>query len=149
MLIDNVNLKYGLTASVFICMISSIIWANFNFQENDLHTVFSLIFAFIYTSIMIPSFVWISMGINTETIKESVLQGIVYQRDGFRKIFNGLQEGIVIINSEGKIEFMNELSNKIFSSIANIYDFFGNCDVKGRKFVNDRVDIKMFYLFEN
>jgi sensor histidine kinase regulating citrate/malate metabolism len=39
-------------------------------------------------------------------------------------MFNALQEGIIVVEDNSNITFMNELSNRVFSEIANVRDFF-------------------------
>ena len=41
------------------------------------------------------------------------------QRDQYRKMFNGLQEGIIVID-DGVIDFCNELANKVLSKLAGV-----------------------------
>ena len=40
-------------------------------------------------------------------------------------MFDGLQEGIVVLN-DGKIEFMNDLSNKFLTVLSGLYDYQNN-----------------------
>ena len=39
-------------------------------------------------------------------------------------MFNALQEGIIVIEENSTISFMNELSNKVFSELSNMSNFF-------------------------
>lgn len=39
-------------------------------------------------------------------------------------MFNALQEGIIVIEDNKIITFMNELSNRVFSELASVKDFF-------------------------
>jgi sensor histidine kinase regulating citrate/malate metabolism len=41
-------------------------------------------------------------------------------------MFDSLQEGIIVVERAQEISFMNEISNKIFSKITGMVDFFNN-----------------------
>ena len=47
-------------------------------------------------------------------------------RDQFRRMFNGLQEGIIVIDDYGKMNFINELANRVLSELAGLRNFFKN-----------------------
>ena len=64
-------------------------------------------------------------------------------------MFDGLQEGIIVIDDENKPGFMNELSNKILSELANLKNFFKNKNHAGEIETKNQLDLKLFYLFEN
>jgi hypothetical protein len=46
-----------------------------------------------------------------------------YERDGFRRMFDALQEGVIVFQSD-EIVFMNDLSNKVMSHLAGVKNFF-------------------------
>ena len=65
-------------------------------------------------------------------------------------MFDGLQEGIIVVDEGGKkIGFMNELSNKILSELADLKNFFKNKELSGDNGKTNPLDLKLFYLFEN
>ena len=45
------------------------------------------------------------------------------QKDEFEAMFDGLQEGIIVVDQFFKIDFMNALSNKIMSTLIGVTDF--------------------------
>jgi len=47
-------------------------------------------------------------------------------------MFDGLQEGVVVIKGNS-LHYMNELSNKIFTEILGLGNFFKNKDISGKK----------------
>lgn len=57
-----------------------------------------------------------------ETLTEAKLS--YQQRDSYRRMFNALQEGIVVIDDNSTISFMNDLSNKVISELSNVKNFF-------------------------
>ena len=44
---------------------------------------------------------------------------------------------------------MNELSNKVFSELANVYDFLKQKSHSGDKINFDPIDMKLFFLFQS
>jgi hypothetical protein len=70
---------------------------------------------------MIPSFGYISSQIQNETIMEAKLS--YQQRDGYRRMFDGLQEGVIVVESVN-IRFMNDLSNKLLTELSGMKNFF-------------------------
>ena len=44
------------------------------------------------------------------------------QRDQYRKMFNGLQEGILVIDN-GIIDFANDLADKVLSKLTGVKSF--------------------------
>ena len=46
-------------------------------------------------------------------------------------MFDGLQEGIIVVDDYAKIGFMNELSNRILSELAGLKNFFKNKEISG------------------
>ena len=63
-------------------------------------------------------------------------------------MFDSLQEGIVVL-SNGKIDFMNDFSNKFISFLAGLQDFKTNLTEDMEKSDIDPLSRKIFYLFEN
>lgn len=63
-------------------------------------------------------------------------------------MFDGLQEGIIVIQDE-KINFMNELSNKVVSKVTGVRNYFKNSLDGGTVEKIDPLDVKLFYVFEN
>ena len=68
------------------------------------------------------------------------------ERDDYRKMFNALQEGIVVIEDQTTITFMNDLSNKVFSKLANMTNFFKRKSSSGEQMLVDPIDLKLFFL---
>jgi hypothetical protein len=65
-------------------------------------------------------------------------------------MFDGLQEGIIVID-DNKLSFMNDLSNKLLSELADMKNFFKN---KNKEHgvptpTEDPLDRKLFFLFEH
>ena len=111
------------------------------------HTTVSIIIAIVYTIVIVVGFGYISQAIMDEQVNEAKLS---YQmRDQFRRMFNGLQEGIIVIDDGGKINFINELANKVLSELAGLRNFFKNKNYKGSLAHKDQLDRKLFFLFEN
>jgi hypothetical protein len=81
----------------------------------------SLIMSISYICMMVPCFGYITNAIQNELTDEIKMS--YYERDGFRKMFDALQEGVIVIQSN-EILFMNELSNKVCSHIAGVKNFF-------------------------
>ena len=98
----------------------SIISTTFIFEDLSFHTVASLVITFFYTFLIVPVFGMISSGIQNELSEEVRMS--YYERDGFRRMFDALQEGIVVFQTN-EIIFMNELSNKVMSHLTNVKDF--------------------------
>jgi hypothetical protein len=46
-------------------------------------------------------------------------------------MFDGLQEGIIVIDDMNTVGFMNELSNKVLSELAGLKNFFRNKELSG------------------
>ena len=74
-------------------------------------------------------------------------------------MFDSLQEGIIVVDRAQEISFMNEISNKIFSKITGMVDFFKNqqsdedfdsdLKVPQDKEYKNPIDLKIFHIFEN
>jgi hypothetical protein len=63
-------------------------------------------------------------------------------------MFDSLQEGIILIQA-GKTTFMNDLSNKLLSTVCKLNNFFLNINDTGETDEQDPLDRKIFYIFEN
>jgi hypothetical protein len=118
---DNPILKLVMTFVVFGFVTFSVITTTFIFDDLTYHTTVSLIMSISYVCLIIPSFGYISTGILNET-QEEIRMGY-YERDGFRRMFDALQEGVIVFQSD-EIIFMNELSNKVYSHLAGVRNFF-------------------------
>lgn len=110
-----------MTFVVFGFVTFSVITTTFIFDDLTYHTTVSLVMSITYTCLIVPSFGYISTGIQQE-IQEEVKIGY-YERDGFRRMFDALQEGVIVFQSD-EIIFMNELSNKVFSHLTSVRNFF-------------------------
>ena len=64
-------------------------------------------------------------------------------------MFNGLQEGIIVIDEKGKMNFINELANKVLTELSGLRNFFKNKTTDGQIAKKDQLDMKLFYVFEN
>ena len=63
-------------------------------------------------------------------------------------MFNGLKEGVIVIDGVTKVTFMNELANKIFSEICNMHNFFKGKRTKDSKEASSAEEMfnrKIFY----
>jgi hypothetical protein len=63
-------------------------------------------------------------------------------------MFDGLQEGIIVIDNN-KLSFMNDLSNKLLSELADMKNFFKNKNHEEALNHEDPMDRKLFFLFEH
>ena len=88
-----VNLLFSLV--VFSSCVGTIMFTNFIWEQMNYHTVISIIICITYMMILVPSFGWITTTIMQESVTEAKLS--YAQRDQFRKMFNGLQEGIIVL----------------------------------------------------
>ena len=95
LIIDNKLLNFSLTALTWIIVLIAIVQTSFVFEEMSYHAVMILVITFIYTLILIPSFVWVTNTIYTETMNEAKASYV--ERDNFRRMFDALQEGIIVI----------------------------------------------------
>ena len=59
-------------------------------------------------------------------------------------MFDGLQQGIIVIQ-QNKIDFMNELSNKVISKLTDQTNFL-KTSRKGK--IENPLDIKLFTIFK-
>lgn len=146
MLIESDNIKLPMTLLVLITTMGSILYTSFIWHDMTYHTVVSLVIGIIYGLVTVIAFKYISKGIEEENLNEAKL--FFSQKDQFRRMFNGLQEGIILLN-DSKINFMNELSNRVFSELSGLKNFAKNKDknnVIGTK--NNTLDLKLFYLFK-
>ena len=46
-------------------------------------------------------------------------------------MFDGLQEGIIVVDDMNTVGFMNELANKVLSELAGLKNFFRNKEHSG------------------
>lgn len=143
MVVYDKTIKICLTVFVVVLVEFTIIFTSFIFEDMNYHTTVSLIIAIVYTSLMIPIFGTISSKVADDCIDEAKLS--YQQRDGYRKMFDALQEGIIVVQ-DMKVSFMNELSNKVLSELTNLDNFFKNRDHDGDECEVDNMDQKLFYL---
>lgn len=144
MVIENYYFKAIMTFVCFGLSEYTIIYSNFIFGDITYHTQVSLWISIVFTVIMIPAFGYISSAIQNETLMEAKLS--YQQRDGYRRMFDGLQEGVIVIDGAA-IGFMNDLSNKLLTELSGLKNFFKNKDHSGSKAETDPLDMKLFYLF--
>lgn len=129
MVIFDIRFKAFCTFFVFGLVEFTIIQTNFIFGDITMHTTVSLIISIGYTCIMVPFFGYISQKIQDETMTEAKLS--YQQRDGYRRMFDGLQEGIIVIDENNSIGFMNELSNRVLTELSGLKNFFRNKEHDG------------------
>ena len=147
MTIYNPKLKLPMTVITFVVVIFSVMQTNFIWEDLTYHTTVSIVIAIVYTIVLVLAFGFISQSIMDEQVNEAKLS---YQmRDQFRRMFNGLQEGIIVIDDKGKMNFINELANKVLSELAGLKNFFKNKSYEGTLAKKNQLDMKLFYLFEN
>ena len=145
--IYNPRLKLPMTVFTITVVMFSVMQTNFIWEDMTYHTTVSIIIAIVYTIVIVVSFGFISQAIMDEQVNEAKLS---YQmRDQFRRMFNGLQEGIIVIDDGGKMNFINELANKVLSELAGLRNFFKNKNYEGSLAHKDQLDRKLFFLFEN
>ena len=126
-----------------IGVVTSLILQNFSFQNMDKSTTISFYIAVCFILISVPSFASILMTILNDIESETcdLKKGKVV----YRNMFNGLQEGLIVIQNKN-ITFMNELSNKILSSIAQVKNFARN------KFSPQKdlapIDMPLFHVYD-
>ena len=66
----------------------------------------------------------------------------------YKQMFDGLQEGVIVCKGN-QVTFMNDLSNKILSYLFGLKDFFKRINEDHKEIDIDRMEVKMFYLFQN
>jgi PAS domain-containing protein len=147
LVISDYRLKAVCTVSIFTLLEYIIIDSTFHFEDMTSHTKMSIWIAIIYTLIMIPTFGYISNSILNETLTEAKLS--FQQRDSYRRMFNSLQEGVIVIDDEESITFMNELSNKVLSELSAVKNFFKGKSLSGHRIEVPPIDQKLFYLFQS
>ena len=110
-----------MTTLILSLELGIIIFTNFDFDHMTNHSIKTITIALVFVTLMILKF----NQINTLIINESILEAkFSYQeKDTFKRMFDGLQEGI-IVTTNNKITFMNELSNKVISHLTDSKDFF-------------------------
>ena len=85
--------------------------------------MFDVIFLFIYASIgfsLVLMFGYIQTNIQNELLKSA--RRNVAAKDRYIKMFDSLQEGIVVLQGP-KLIYMNDISNKMLSHVTEIKDF--------------------------
>jgi len=122
LVIDDMRVKAVCTVFIFGLLEYIIIDTTFVWDDMSSHTRTAIAIAIIYTLILIPIFGKITNNIINETLAEAKIS--FQQRNDYRKMFNALQEGIIVIEGNSTISFMNELSNKVFSELSNMSNFF-------------------------
>jgi len=134
-----VGILYSL--QIFVLM-----WTNFKFNDMTFHSWVAVIIAAIYTMILIPAFGTLSDSILQETIDEQKLG--IQKQDFYRKMFDSIPEGVVMIQAD-KVMFMNDLSNRLLSTMCDLKNFFFNRKLDGGLADDNPLDKKIFYVFEN
>ena len=117
MIFSNNTLKLLMTLVVFFFVGFSVISTTFIFDDMTYHTTVSLVMSIAYTCMMVPAFGYISAGIQNELIEE--VRTSYYERDGFRRIIDALQEGIIVFQNDEIVQ-MNELSKKVMSHLSGV-----------------------------
>ena len=64
-------------------------------------------------------------------------------------MFDGLQEGIIVIDNNNDIGFMNELSNRVLTEMSSLKNFFRNKEHSGSISKTNQIDLNLLFLFEN
>ena len=106
--------------------------------------MFDVIFLFIYSSIgfsLVLIFGYIQTNISNELLKEAKKN--LAQRDRYIKMFDALQEGIIVVQGANLI-FLNDICNKMLSYITTTTNFMLQKDQQ----VNP-IDQKIFFLYDN
>ena len=55
-------------------------------------------------------------------------------------MFNALQEGVIVVDDNKTITFMNELSNKVLSELSTVKNFFKGKTYSGNKIAVEPID---------
>ena len=111
----------------------------------------SIFIAIIFAVVLWLSFMAIINQFKNESREE--LKNQYFKENSFQEMFDGLQEGIIVMKGE-KIHFMNELSKKLISILPKINK--DNKDITGIN-LGDKLETirevllsaKMFYAFDN
>jgi hypothetical protein len=146
MVVENRRTKILMTTLVFTLVLSSIVFTSFKFKEMSWHVIKSLLISFIYIIIMIPKYIQINDTIVNESIQEA--KESYQERDTYKKMFDGLQEGVIVFKN-CEVTFMNELSNKVLSHLADLKNYFKKINNDNSKVNTNLMDLKLFYLFQN
>ena len=94
---------------LYFMQVGTLVFTRFDFTKDmQWHTIISLTIAIIYTIILVPVFALITGSIVSEQMEEAKMS--FYQKDYFKRMFDSLPEGIIVMKN-GKISFMNDLSN--------------------------------------
>ena len=62
-------------------------------------------------------------------------------------MFDSLPEGIIVMH-HGKINFINDLAQKLLSHVSGMYHFGNNFKKEGIRPKIDNIDQKVFYVFK-
>ena len=138
--------KIPLHCSLFALQAFIIIKTYFKFDEMDSHMnkVFALDISFI--TVLVVFF-----GKTGEVVFQDVVQEqtkSMKEREIFDRMLDGLQQGVVVIQDD-KIDFMNDLSNKVISQVTDEENFLQKYGKGGEEGSSDPLDLKIFNLFEN
>ena len=145
-LFEDKRMRNWLIITTYVAQTVILYTTNFIWDGLSYHTITALIIAILFTIILIPAFGYLTDAIMQEAINEMKIN--YQQKDNFRKMFDSLQEGIILIQA-GKITFMNDLSNKLLSTVCKLNNFFLNINDTGETDEQDPLDRKIFYIFEN
>ena len=143
---DNRELNFFMTIVTWFLVMASIITTSFHFDELSLQASTVIFISVLYVCIFVPGFMLITNTINEEILAEAKLSYM--NRDNFKRMFDALQEGIIVIQGD-TISMMNDLSNKVLSEMTGLANFFANRDVYGDKDLENLIDKKLFFLFQN
>ena len=136
---------YVLCAIIFIFQFSSIILINYDSSVYNWQSMVTIIIAVVYIVILMPFFARVFFNIQEAFMAEVRLSYGV--KDQFKRMFDSLQEGIVVVN-DGKIEFMNDLSNKFMTFLSGMYDYKDNLNEDMEQGHLNPLNRKIFYLFD-
>ena len=110
------------TIVVYVLLFVVIFWTNFTYSDTMQYgTIVSIVIAITYGVMLVPSFLWITQTINDEVVNE--MRAAFRQKDEYEAMFDGLQEGIIVVDAKSSIDFMNSLSNKMVSMLVGAQDF--------------------------
>lgn len=88
-----------------------------------MQAIVTMVFATIYSLVMVVSFLWIIDSLNKEN--KFFAQESEKQRQQFQSMFDSLQEGIVVLQ-EGKVTFVNDLCAKVLAAVSGMQNFGNN-----------------------
>ena len=108
-------------------------------------TIAGLGVSLIFTLFFIPAFNEVSNTILEEVMIEQELS--MRKDNHYKKMFNSLQEGIIVISKE-KLVLMNELSQKLINNVSGLKNFFKNINHEGEENSESQMDMKIFYCID-